>query len=263
MRIIMSYIEAEGLIACKTSHNITLHFLFPPPHVLSLYVLLFSSTSSSSLLIILMLTPLLPPWHKSFIPAFFFSCLLSQLSSFLTVLTSLQWDSVFIRCHPVASVLSELSVLHGVWADVLAVDARRDAAVQRWRRQRRLPGYQPGGQICRVQIWLWLWRSYDKVLKWCTCILFSVSFTFFIIFSNLYCVWRSVLQEWGADQSGHMAWAEGVSYSKEWHPSGGQPKANGRNCWGILFVLPKAAICHFWPQEGRNDPRIPGWEPLL
>lgn len=46
----------------------------------------------------------------------------------------------------------------------------------------------------------------------------------------------SALQEWRADQYGHMAWAEGVPHSKEWYPSGGQPEANGRNRWGILFL---------------------------
>lgn len=52
------------------------------------------------------------------------------------------------------------------------------------------------------------------------------------------CVWWwFVLQEWGADQHGLVAWAESVPHSKEWHPSGGRPKANGRNCWGIVFCL--------------------------
>lgn len=75
-----------------------------------------------------------------------------------------------------ASVLPKLSVLYGVWADISSVDTWWYAAVQRWRRQRRLPGYQPGGQIRRVQIRLRLWRSYNKVRKRCTLILFSVSF---------------------------------------------------------------------------------------
>lgn len=153
----------------------------------------------------------------------------SPLFSFLTVLTSLQWDSVFIRCHPVASVLSKLLVLYGVWADVQAFSTWWDSAVQ-WRcRQRWLPGHQPGGSICRVQIWLWLWRSNNKVWYYSVCL-----FSYCSHFLDCFCFMSwSVLQEWRADQSGHVAWAEGFSHSKEWDPPGGQSEVNGGNRWGI------------------------------
>lgn len=131
--------------------------------------------------------PLLPQWPKSlFFPlACSFLLFSLKLLRFLTVLTTLQWDSVFVRRHPLASVLSELSVLHGVWADISAIDARWDAAVQWWRGQRRLPGYKPGGQIRRVQIWLRLWRSSHKVLDRSPLILFCVTFSFLFLWYYL------------------------------------------------------------------------------
>lgn len=52
-------------------------------------------------------------------------------------------------------------------------------------------------------------------------------------------MWWYGLQEWGTDQSGHLAWAEGVPHSKEWYSAGGQAAADGRNCWGIFVLLQK------------------------
>lgn len=93
----------------------------------------------------------------------FLTVFLCLVSRFLVVLTSLQRDGVLLRRRPVASGFSELSVLYGVRDDVPSVEARRDAALQRRRRQRRFPGHQPRGRICRVRVRLRLRRSYNQV----------------------------------------------------------------------------------------------------
>lgn len=161
---------AKGLSVCES--NLPLSFL------------LFSSPSS-----LLSLSPF------------------SHVLRFLAVVTALQWDSVFVCCHPLASVLSELSVLHGVWTDVSPIDPRWDTAVQ-WRcRQWRFPGYKYGGQICRIQIWLWLWRSCHKVFEWC--ILFCVDFYFLPpIFSN-YIVTNVIIFATGVKS--RLVWTHGMS----------------------------------------------------
>lgn len=122
---------------------------------------------------------------------------------FLSVLSPLQWNCVFVRCHPVASVLPELPLFHGVWGDILAISAQRGAAVQWWCRQQRLPCYKLGGQIFRVQVWLRLWRSCYKVTHWSPS-LPPAATDFWLS------VWF-VVQEWRADQSALLAWVESIS----------------------------------------------------
>ncbi len=220
---------------------------FPSPHFplfsSTFFFLLFTLINayvSSQILLLLSL------------PLFSFH-VFSPTLRFHTVLASVQWDGVFVCGHPVASLLSELSVFYGVWADVSAVDARRDAAVQWWCRQRRLPGYQPGGQICGVQIWLWLWRSYNKVQN----ILLSVSIPFLLLlyFLTRWPILYVMICATGVKS--RSVWTHGMSWgclaqqravSFRWTASG-QWKESLRYFVSVLF---KATLWDFRPQEGRK-----------
>lgn len=153
-----------------------------------------------------------------------------------------------------ASVLPELSVLYGVWADVSAVNAWRDAAVQWWCRQRRLPGYQPGGQICGVQIWLRIWRSYDKVLNTCTRILSLLYFL--MLFYVLTRCPELYVMIFAAGVRSRSVWTRGMNWGCPAQQRAVSFKWTARSQWKeslkyFIFVSFKAALCHFWTQGGR------------